>query len=333
MQPLRIALMGFGATGQEIGRLIADRGSELALVAVADRAPARVGTEVRPGLAVTDAIATSEGIDLVVVTTTSRLSELEGQINPWLDAGVDVVSIAEELGHPWRSQPELSARLDTRARAGGATLLGCGANPGFVMDMVPLALSGALPQITRIAVTRTIDLADYGDLVWRFGLGTNPDVFAERMALGEITGHVGFAESIGHLAHVARIPLDEVTVSRPRPVVVTEGARHGEHHSLPPHTVAAIEQVGCGLVDGDEVIELHEFFAFRPHAGEVPAGDSWTLSCSDRELRVVCPAGIPSLGTTAALTVNVLTAVVAQPAGLRTMSDMPVAAFAATYRP
>jgi 2,4-diaminopentanoate dehydrogenase len=118
--PLRVAVVGYGAAGEAICRVLQHRSSER-LVAVADSAPTRTGTQVAgaPDLLVERELDPSTiRCDVVVIATTSRLGQLAETAGPWLDVQIDVVSICEELGYPWRVAPELARTLDERARAG-----------------------------------------------------------------------------------------------------------------------------------------------------------------------------------------------------------------------
>ena len=73
------------------------------------------------------------------------------QIVEILAAGLDVVSTAEELSFPWLAHPAEAAEIDAAARRAGKTVLGTGVNPGFVMDALPLFLTGICQRVNRVA--------------------------------------------------------------------------------------------------------------------------------------------------------------------------------------
>jgi 2,4-diaminopentanoate dehydrogenase len=200
------------------------------------------------------------------------------------------------------------------------------------MDLLPLVCSASLPSLSELHVSRTIDLGDYGDLVHRFGLGEPPDRFHGLVASGEVSGHVGFEQSLSHLADVTGLPVDELRVEAPEMVALTDAPREGAHTRLEAGTVCAIRQRAHGASGAKSVITLTEFFAFRPQDHEVPLGDNWELCSNGRRLRLACPDGVTSLETTAAVACNSLEAAVAAPAGLLTMSDLRVRDIAARSR-
>jgi 4-hydroxy-tetrahydrodipicolinate reductase len=323
-------VVGHGATGQAICRLLAGR-RDAEVVAVFDVAEDRVGRAVagHPELRVAAFDGPPGGLDVAVFATTSHLDRLVPSVVPWLAASINVVSLCEELGYPRRTHPELAQVLDTAARRGSASVLGAGANPGFVFDLLPLLAAASLEDVREVHAARTIDLGDYGDLVHRFGLGCPPEDFDGRRAAGEVIGHVGFEQSLSHVADVAGLPVDAMEVDAPRPVAVTRGARAGSSAELGAGTVCAVEQQARASVAGEPIITLTEYFAFRPRPGEVPCGDSWRLVSSTRELEVTCVRGVPSLATTVALACNVLRAAVDGPPGLLCMSDLPIGSIAA----
>ncbi len=326
-EPIRVALVGYGATGRGIAALIAERPG-LELVAVADADPRLEGLAVPGSAAMVCPLVEPRTVaaDIVVITTTSHLEPFAAVALPWIESSTNVLSICEELGYPWLSHPELARRLDAAARDAGVSILGAGANPGLVMDVLPLVLGASLAAIDTVDVRRTIDLSDYGALVQRFGFGLTPAAFEAAGNL--VVGHVGFEQSIAHVAAVIGLELDAIDVSRPAIAHVTAGRREGVHHVLDAGSVAATRQTASGLASGRPRITVTEYFAFTPAVGEIPLGDSWRIEGAGRALVLEAPDGVPSLATTLAMAVNCLPAVLAAVPGLRTMSDVPIRDFA-----
>src|SRR5256885_17225311 len=58
-----------------------------------------------------------------------------------LEAESCIVSTCEELSYPFRTHPELAAKLDAAAKEWGVALVGTGVNPGFVMDKLVVTLA------------------------------------------------------------------------------------------------------------------------------------------------------------------------------------------------
>src|SRR5256885_16086863 len=66
-----------------------------------------------------------------------------------LEAESCIVSTCEELSYPFRTHPELAAKLDAAAKEWGVALVGTGVNPGFVMDKLAVTpAAGAHPPET-----------------------------------------------------------------------------------------------------------------------------------------------------------------------------------------
>jgi len=62
-----------------------------------------------------------------------------------LEAESSIVSTCEELSYPFRTHPELAAKLDSAAKESGVALIGTGVNPGFVMDKLVVTLAAVSP--------------------------------------------------------------------------------------------------------------------------------------------------------------------------------------------
>src|SRR3990170_2934094 len=85
--------------------------------------------------------------DVIVHCTTSSLTEVYPQLMAIVSGEKSVVSSCEELAFPWVRYPEISHKLDRRARETGVRVLGTGVNPGFVMDLLPLMLVTVCQQV------------------------------------------------------------------------------------------------------------------------------------------------------------------------------------------
>ena len=88
--------------------------------------------------------------DSILHTTNSYFDLIKVQILEILAAGLDVVSTAEELSFPWLAHPLEAAEIDDAACQAGKTVLGTGINPGFIMDTLPLALTGICQRVDHV---------------------------------------------------------------------------------------------------------------------------------------------------------------------------------------
>src|SRR3979490_80560 len=74
-----------------------------------------------------------------------------------LEAESCIVSTCEELSYPFRTHPELAAKLDAEAKDWGVALVGTGVNPGFVMDKLVVTLSAVSQRIEHAKALRIVD--------------------------------------------------------------------------------------------------------------------------------------------------------------------------------
>ena len=322
----RVIQYGVGAIGTEVTRVLAER-PDVQVVAAIDQAPAMTGQDLGRlagldgdlGIGVTaDAeAALALPADLVVHSTGSYLEEVAPQLLAAVGAGKNVISTCEELSYPWERHPALSRRLDARAREAGVTVLGSGVNPGFVMDTLALALSAVCQSLSRLEVTRVVDVSTRRiQLQRKVGVGITPEEFEERKATGRF-GHVGLMESARLVAHALAWPLDDWHEEL-EPVVCSGPSQAGEVR-LEKGQVAGIHQVVRAGRGGREVLRLE----LEMSAGAARPRDEVLIE-GRPPLRMVIEGGIQGDLATAAVVVNAIPAVAAAPAGLLTMADLPL---------
>lgn len=326
----RVMLVGLGATGVAIGQALAQR-EDCELVAAIDIDPARRGRDLGevlggpaigvPVVADLDAIsATVAGV--AVVATTSLLAALEPTVVPLLERGINVVSICEELGYPWVSHPAIADRLDRVAKANGVSILGTGCNPGFLMDTLPLLLSGLTQRVDRVEIRRTADMSGYGAILRKFGLGETIDAFDEAQAMGRVVGHIGFEQAAAALATGLGWELDEIVVDPVRPAFVAPRTRRGVHVEVPAGTVAAVVHSARGYFDGRCLIDLTIHFGIFQPGDPVDPGDRWRIHGEEQLIEVAAEGGFDSFLSTVSVASNVATSLVGAAPGLRTMADL-----------
>jgi 4-hydroxy-tetrahydrodipicolinate reductase len=112
-----------------------------------------------------------------------------------------VVSSCEELLFPGLREPQLTARLNEICRQSAARVVATGVNPGFVMDLLPLCLTGVSHGIKSVHVQRVVDASTRREPLQRkIGSGMEPKVFTKLLRAGK-AGHAGLKESAALLAH------------------------------------------------------------------------------------------------------------------------------------
>ncbi len=330
---VRVAVLGTGEMGSGIARLVR-RKPGLALVGAFARRAERAGLElgrvlgegevgIRIDAKLPDLLQRTRP-DLAVQATCSRLEDAEGELLACLEAGVNVISIAEEMAWPAARSPAFAARIDRLARERGVTVLGTGVNPGFVLDLLVIALTGVCASIESITARRVNDLAPYGPTVLRSqGVGLTPEAFRQGVADGSVVGHIGFPESLGMIA--ASLGWELERIEETREPIVARVRRQTPHVTVEPGRVAGCLHSATGWREGRPVISLVHPQQVRPEAEGISTGDSIEVE-GIPPVRLSGSPEIPGGLATVALAVNMIPRVLAAPPGLRSMADLPVPA-------
>jgi 4-hydroxy-tetrahydrodipicolinate reductase len=318
--PLRLGFYGFGAIGRLTARVAIERGFEI--IGAVDINPNILGKDVgelagvgRLGVRVTSDPASLAAADVVVHATGSFLDKVYPQLLELIEMGLDVISTCETLAYPWYRYPVLARKLDERARGYGATILGTGVNPGFILDTLVVVLSASLPYIDSIRAVRSLDAAKRREPFRRkVGIGMDPDEYRRKLESGELTGHVGYAESVMLVAEALGVqPTKVVEAQEP---VIAETRLESSGVVVEKGRVAGIRGYGAAFVKDREVVRVElrayvgaeEFEEIRIDGGEY--GVTWRSS------------GTPGDVATASIVLSLAEAVAEAPPGLLTMLDM-----------
>jgi hypothetical protein len=155
--------------------------------------------------------ALRSGADVVVIATTSFLAAIADDVHDAINAGSNVITTAEEAAFPWANDPQVADRLDALARSRGVTVLGAGLNPGFAFDALVLTACGVVAEVDSLRVERVVDLSGFGETVLRrIGVGHSPQAFADGVASGSVTGHIGFPQSMRVVASGLGIAIERI---------------------------------------------------------------------------------------------------------------------------
>lgn len=155
--------------------------------------------------------ALGSGASVVVIATTSFLSEIADDISWAIESGSNVITTAEEAAYPWATDAETADRLDALARSRGVSILGAGLNPGFAFDALVLTACGAVPEVESLLVERVVDLSGFGEVVLRrIGVGHDRESFERGRHSGAVTGHIGFPQSMRVVAAQLGVRIDHI---------------------------------------------------------------------------------------------------------------------------
>src|SRR5579863_9956440 len=259
--------------------------------------------------------ALNKPADVVIHCTSSYLKDVVAQLMACIEAGCCIVSTCEELAYPFRKHPELSAKLDAAAKEEGVALVGTGVNPGFVMDKLVLTLSTVAQRVDSARSVRIVDASKRRlPLQKKIGAGMTPEEFRAQVAAGLIKHH-GLPESIAMVADGLGFALDEITETI-EPVIATETVKT-EFLEVAPGQVAGVHQIARGIWEGEDKI----FMELQMYVGAKHPADTVELR-GEPNLTLTIPGGTHGDVATAAVAVNAIPAILAAPAGLRTVSGL-----------
>ncbi len=322
-----MASFGVGVIGSAAAKFILEeKRQRMELVGAFDIDPAKIGKDVGKvvgldhpaGVKVTNDLgAALKDADVAIHTTSSYLKSAYPQLESILSHGVDVVSSCEELSYPYAVDKELSTKIDLQAKKNGATILGTGINPGFLMDALPIALTAPCKSIRRITVSRRMNAASRRvPFQKKVGAGMSKAEFMAAISDKRISGHVGLEQSISMLADALGWKLDRIEVGGVEPVIA-EAATDAGYVRIKQGDVAGVKQVARGLVGGGVRIQLN----FAAYVGSEEEYDQIEVDGVPPVNCRISPCVHGDHGTVAML-VNMAPKVVAFTPGLYTMKDM-----------
>jgi 4-hydroxy-tetrahydrodipicolinate reductase len=330
LQNIKILHIGLGPLGQKIIKYISER-KGLETIGAVDTDPEKAGKDIGEicslgknlGIRVSSDPASAmagKKPDAVLLTTVSSLEKLACQVEEIAGYGLNIVSTCEELSFPWGVQTELALKLDGIAKKHNIAILGTGVNPGFLMDYLPIVLTGVCQEVKSIKVSRIQD-ASFRRIPFKkkIGAGLTLEEFNEKCKQGALR-HVGLTESIHMIADRMKWKLDgaEDIIT---PVVAAEDTISGET-VIQAGTILGVQQIGKGYINGEEKITL----VFRASIGEKNPADTIEIKGLP-DITSTIPGGVNGDVATCAITINAVRSITGLPAGLKTMVDLPVTAF------
>jgi 2,4-diaminopentanoate dehydrogenase len=322
----KVAQFGLGPIGIETLRLAAAK-QWIQIVGGVDIDPAKVGkslADITGDRAITgkvygsfDELLKHDRPDVVLHTAGSKAAQAIEQMEPMVRAGVSVVSSCEELLFPQHRAPQESRKLDELCRQSGARVLGTGVNPGFVMDVLPICMTGVSQRVDRIYGERVVNASTRRQpLQKKIGSGMDPDEFRALFAAGK-AGHAGFQESALLIAHAMGWSGELVETCEP---VIAKHDIKTKFFEVPRGKTCGLHQrVELRGRDGKTplTLDLQMYLdAENPHDAVRIEGDP--------DLDVVIRNGVAGDGATVAALVNAVPRILKAPAGVLLMTDLSV---------
>ena len=329
MHTIKIIQVGLGPLGQKITKYILER-KGLEIVGAVDPAPDKadrdlgelcsidkLGIEVSKSL---DAAMQNSNPDVALLTTVSDMERITPQIEKILSYKIPIVSTCEELSFPWDTSPELAKRIDKAAKSNNVSVLGTGVNPGFLMDFLPIAMTGVCQDVKNIKISRIQD-AFFRRIPFqkKIGAGLTLEEFEEKRKSGTLR-HVGLRESMHMIASKMGWKL-----SRTEDILTPVVAEHDiktDVMKISEGMARGVQQIGKGYVNEEQLITLE----FRAAIGEKNSYDTIEIK-GTQDIVSTIKGGINGDIATCAVTINAIKSILNTTPGLKTMADVPVVSF------
>ena len=334
---IRAIQYGVGPIGASIARLMREK-QAIEIIGAIDSDPAKAGRDLGEVAGATDApwgvtISANakemleQSADVVIHSTSSSLSKVMDQLLLCLDAQSCVISTCEELSYPYRTHPELAAKLDAAAKEMGVALVGTGVNPGFVMDKLVITLAALSQRIEHAKALRIVDASKRRlPLQKKIGAGMTVEEFLVQVKAGVIK-HVGLPESVAMVADNLNLPVEMITETI-EPKIATERVQT-EFLTVEPGQAAGVHQIARGATkEGKELVYLE----LQMYVGAKDPADTISLT-GQPNISLVIPGGSHGDIATASVVVNSIPVILDAPAGLRTARDLPIGFFSPNARP
>ncbi|MDD2494041.1 MAG: 2,4-diaminopentanoate dehydrogenase [Tissierellia bacterium] len=332
MQNVKVIIWGLGAMGGGMARMLLKK-KGVDIVGAVGRG-AKIGKSMyeligvergdRPEVLVgsPEDVIKEKAADVVLCCTDSYTSKAFDRLKFVLEKKINVVSSAEEMAYPQAQSPELAKQLDEIAKANGVSIIGTGINPGLIMDLLVVVMTGCCESVDSILSRRVNSLSPFGPTVMEEqGIGLPVDVFKEKVQNGTLAGHVGFHESINMIAEAIGWKVDKVTQSMDP--IVTDVDRKSPYGFAKAGDCAGVAMKGFGYVDGELKIEMDHPQQIEPEQVGVQTGD-YVIIKGVPNINMVNSPEVPGGIGTIAMCVNTIPHIINAKPGLHSMITIPV---------
>ena len=332
MKDVKVIIWGLGAMGSGMAdMLLKKKGVEI--VGVAGRA-GKVGKSMydylqtpkgdRPDVIIgsPEDVIKEKSADVVLLCTDSFTRKAFDRIKFILEKKINCITSAEEMAYPQAQEPELAKQLDEIAKANGVSVLGTGINPGLIMDLLVVVMTGCCESVDHVISRRVNSLSPFGPAVMEEqGIGITVEEFKKGVETGSLSGHVGFPESIGMIADAIGWKVEKVTQSMDP--IVTDVDRKSPHGFAKAGNVAGCAMKGFGYVDGEMKIEMDHPQQIEPEQVGIATGD-YVIIKGTPNINMVNSPEVPGGIGTIAMCVNMIPQIINARPGLHTMLTLPV---------
>ena len=212
---------------------------------------------------------------------------------------------------------EAAAKLDQICRNCEARVIGTGVNPGFVMDLLPVCLTGVSREIRAVHIQRVVNASTRrAPLQKKIGSGLPPAEFRRLFKEGK-AGHAGLKESLALIAHCLGWPVKNIVETRD--AVVADHDIRTQHLAVKKGQTCGLHQHATATLNGRVCLTLD----LRMYLDAPDPHDAVQVE-GDPPLDVVINGGVAGDQATVAVLVNTAPRLLNAPAGLLVVTDLPV---------
>lgn len=256
--------------------------------------------------------------DVILCCTDSFTKVAFDRLKFCLEKKINVVSSAEEMAYPWAQSPEEAAELDRIAKENGVSIIGTGINPGLIMDLLVITMTGCCESVDHIISRRVNSLSPFGPAVMEEqGIGITPEEFRTK----HLAGHVGFAESVRMMSDAIGWKLEKMEQSMAP--IMTDVDRKSKYGFAKAGNVAGVDMRAKGWIDGEVKIEMEHPQQIEPEQVGVQTGD-YVIIKGTPNINMVNSPEVPGGIGTIAMCVNMIPNIINARPGLHTMITLPV---------
>jgi 2,4-diaminopentanoate dehydrogenase len=354
---IRVAHVGTGNVGRmALAELISNPQFELTGLCVSS--PEKVGRDagVLVGVDVDTGVSAVADLDAVLAAKPdcvvycamgdTRLPDAMAEVMRILAAGCNVVGSAPGLlQYPWGVMPDkYIARVEDAARQGNSSIFISGVDPGFVNDLLPLALAGTCQRIEQVRCMEIHDYASYdgAEVMYYMGFARPLDEVPMLLQPGVLS--IAWGTAIRQLAAGLGIEVDQITESYQREPAPDDFDIAVGH--VAKGTQAVLQFEIRGMVDGHPAIVVEHITRLRPDLRPdwpqpAAGGGSYRIEITGEPSYAVdiVPSSRKGDHNYAAILgaagriVNAIPAVIAAPPGIATTLDLPLVTGKGLYTP
>jgi 2,4-diaminopentanoate dehydrogenase len=272
---VRSAVFGTGKIGSCIVTACLDS-ADVEVVAAATTTPGKVGKDLGEvvgtgalGVKVEselDSLLERRDVDLVFYCGLGDPAHVADYLGRIVDAGKDAITLTG-LVHPKTALGEGEAeKLERRAIQGGGRIVGAGWNPGFILDVLPVAIADSAVRIDLVSAERVAEMRDWGRGVHEeCGLG-------RPAAEAKDSPNNPLHESVALIGDALSLRLDRIKNTY-EPYVSQKDRDYAGMH-VAEGTIAGFHKRSRGFV-GNQVrveIEMYGIFCIDPEEDAVVEG-------------------------------------------------------------